>query len=183
LMLTLTLAPAVAEEPEVLVPAELQARIFVNALTFDRNLPARAHGRLLLAVLIQRKVRPSIEAGEEFLGAVARLPADIFPGLSVRAVRVDFTSADDLAGSLDATAPSVAYVTPLRAMGVEELSALTRRRQIRTVTGVANYVAKGLTLGVRLRGERPEILVNLAAARAEGADFNSQLLKLARVIE
>jgi hypothetical protein len=33
-----------------------------------------------------------------------------------------------------------------------------------------------------VRGQKPLILVNLTAARAEGADISSQLLSIARVI-
>ena len=40
----------------------------------------------------------------------------------------------------------------------------------------------GLAVGVGLRGKKPEILINLEAARAEGADFNAQLLRLARIV-
>jgi len=38
-------------------------------------------------------------------------------------------------------------------------------------------------VGVGLKGESPEIIINLPAAREEGSDFSSSLLKLARVIE
>jgi hypothetical protein len=51
-----------------------------------------------------------------------------------------------------------------------------------TLTGVAEYVRAGIAVGIGVRDDRPEILVNLAAARAAGADFSAQLLLLARVI-
>jgi hypothetical protein len=36
---------------------------------------------------------------------------------------------------------------------------------------------------VGIARERPQIIVNLGAARAEGSDFTSQLLRVSRVIE
>ena len=76
----------------------------------------------------------------------------------------------------------VLYVAPLRAVAIGEVVAISRARKITTLTGVPEFVEKGIALGIALRAERPLILVHLAAARAEGADFNSQLLKLARVL-
>jgi hypothetical protein len=52
-----------------------------------------------------------------------------------------------------------------------------------TLAGVPAYVAAGLALGVALRGERPHILINLAASRLEGADLAAELLKLATIVE
>ena len=44
------------------------------------------------------------------------------------------------------------------------------------------YVEGGLAIGVDMKGDRPEIVINLAASRAEGAELNAHLLKLARVV-
>jgi hypothetical protein len=44
-------------------------------------------------------------------------------------------------------------------------------------------VDEGIAIGLDLKAERPEIVVNLEGARAEGADFTAQLLKLARLVQ
>ena len=44
------------------------------------------------------------------------------------------------------------------------------------------YVEAGLSVGLDIERDRPQIVVNLEASRAEGADFGAQLLKLARVL-
>ena len=44
------------------------------------------------------------------------------------------------------------------------------------------YVEEGIAVGIGLRNMRPLILINLEAARAEGAAFSSQLLSLARIV-
>jgi hypothetical protein len=67
-------------------------------------------------------------------------------------------------------------------VAIEDIVAISRARKITTITGVPEFVKKGIALGLTLRAERPLVLVHLPAARAEGADFNSQLLKLARVL-
>jgi YfiR/HmsC-like len=73
-------------------------------------------------------------------------------------------------------------VSPLRAFAVEDVVLLARSSQITTLTGVPRYVETGCAIGLDLKGDRPHILINLAASRAEGADLNAQLLKLARLV-
>ncbi|MFL5494852.1 MAG: YfiR/HmsC family protein [Gemmatimonadales bacterium] len=75
----------------------------------------------------------------------------------------------------------VAYVTPLRAVPTSDVAAATREHQVVSVTGVVQYVEEGLAVAVDAKGERPQIVINLAASRAEGAAFAGQLLKLARL--
>jgi hypothetical protein len=48
---------------------------------------------------------------------------------------------------------------------------------------VPDYVGAGCAVGIGTEGEKPLIIINLPAAKAEGADFSSQLLQLAKVIE
>jgi hypothetical protein len=68
-------------------------------------------------------------------------------------------------------------------VNVEALFVALRLRRIRTVTAVNEYVIAGAAVGLDLRGDHAEIVVNLPAARAEGSDFSSQLLRLARIVE
>lgn len=48
---------------------------------------------------------------------------------------------------------------------------------------LATGPAAAQSVGIDLTGDRPDIVINLPAAKAEGADFDAQLLKLARVIQ
>jgi YfiR/HmsC-like len=183
LLVALVLAwPATAQEAEVLLPADLQARILLNVLTFDRNLAERAGEELVFAVLIQRRYIPSVEAGDGLLAALQSSSHEVMPGMRLRAVRLELDAGDRLDPALASLRPAVLYVPPLRALRIEDIVSSTRALKIRTVTGVADYVTRGLSVGLRLRDDRPEIVINLSAAIAEGADLNSQLLKLARVI-
>ncbi len=54
--------------------------------------------------------------------------------------------------------------------------------KILTLTGVPEYVEKGLSIGVWIKGERPALLINLAASKAEGADLDSQFFNLVTIV-
>ena len=43
-------------------------------------------------------------------------------------------------------------------------------------------VEAGLAIGVEVQGDKPRIVVNLPAAKAEGTSFGSELLRLADII-
>ena len=164
------------------MPAPLQAALFTKILTFDRNLKARAGKELKIGVLYQKRVRSSLEAQEEFVRAMCGDPGRRIDGLPLSCVAIEWTSAPDVQAAVVRKGIRVLYVTPLRAVAIEEIVAISRARRITTLTGMPGFVEKGIALGLALRAERPLILVHLAGARAEGADFDSQLLKLARVL-
>ena len=164
------------------MPAPMQASLFAKILTFDRNLKARAGKELKIGVLYQTRVRSSLEAHEEFLRAMCGDPDRRIDGLTLKCVAIEWTSAPEVEATLVRKGIRVLYVAPLRAVATEEIVAISRGHKITTLTGVPEYVEKGIAIGLALRAERPLILVHLAAARVEGADLNSQLLKLARVL-
>ena len=83
---------------------------------------------------------------------------------------------------LTETNANIVYVAPLRAVDVGDIGRITRQRDIRSVTGIPGYVDLGIAVGIGLRNRRPLIIINLEAARAEGAAFSSQLLSLARIV-
>lgn len=180
--LALLLGVPAARAQEMVVPTQLQASLFAKILTFDRNLKARAGKELRIGVLYQKKVRSSLEAQEEFVQAMCGDPGRRIDGLALTCVAIEWTSAPEVEAALVREDIRVLYVAPLRAVAIEEIVAISRARKITTLTGVPEFVEKGIALGIALRAERPLILVHLVAARAEGADFNSQLLKLARVL-
>ncbi len=151
-------------------------------MTFDRSFASRAPRELVIGILYQRKVRSSLEVKDDFLKALERIPGRQVAGVRFRSVAIDWDGSKDIAAVLSQERPHVLYVAPLRTVSIEEVAAAARAQGIHTWTGIPEYVERGLAVGIGLRGERPLILVNLTAARAEGADISSQLLSIARVI-
>jgi hypothetical protein len=153
------------------VPAAVQIAIFEKVWTLDRAFPPRTP--IIMLVVFQRRNRDSFLVKEELVAAARRMP-----GLVVRVIDLEETL---LVPAL-LVGVDVVYLTPLRSVSISELLTVTRAAHIRSVTGVAGYVPLGVSVGVTLQHERPSIVINLPASRAEGSDFSSQLLKLARVI-
>lgn len=170
-------------QDDVVVPASVQAALFAKIATFDRTLPAAAKKTLVIGVLYQRRVRASLEFKDDLVRALAAVPGQRIANMAFHVTAIDWDGIEDIGALLDREAVQILYVTPLRAVSIEQIAAAAKSRGVRTWTAVPDYVERGLGIGIGLRGDRPLILVNLPQAQAEGCDLSSQLLRLARVIQ
>ena len=166
-------APCLAQDMPV--PVDVQVPLLAKILSFDEA-RAPTSGPLVLAVVYQSRNRISAGTAADVMARLAELEG-------FRVVAVDLDETPDLAAELQRDGAQALYVAPLRAVAPERLALVSRERQVVTLTGVPGYVAEGLAVGIELSGERPHLVINLAAARAEGARFSAQLLKLARLVE
>jgi hypothetical protein len=166
------LSPGAAQE--VAVPVEVQVPLLLKILTFNRSLTDAADP-LVVGIVFQHRNRASAAIGEEVRGLLMAAPRPI------RVVVIDLDETRDLRGTLLRESVRVVYVAPLQAVSVSTLTEATRGERVVSVTGVPRYVEQGLAVGIDLSDSRPRIVINLAASRAEGADFSAELLKLARL--
>ncbi|MEA2723711.1 MAG: hypothetical protein QOH59_1482 [Gemmatimonadales bacterium] len=165
-------------------PAEIQIPLLYKILTFDRHLGERAPGDdIVIAVVFQSGYRASVVARDQVVEAIEQMGTSTISGHPVHWVTVELDDAESLRLSLTRVRVDVIYVTPLRGIELGPIMAAARAGGLTTFTGVPRYVERGLALGVGIARDRPQILVNLVAARAEGSDFNSQLLRVSKVVE
>ena len=154
------------------VPAAVQLAVFAKVWTLDRTFPDPDH--VTMAVLYQSGNPASDAVRDEIATAKASIAG-------LRCVFVDLDRREPVASRIP-TGVSVLYIAPLRGYNLGALTRLARNRGIRTVTGVREYVDAGVAVGLAVRNDRPLILINLAASRAEGSEYSSQLLRLARIV-
>lgn len=167
---------------EIQIPLDLQVSLLGRILTFDRSLDAVAGAELDLGIVYQKRFRVSVDAHEEIQAALAAIPDGQLAGKPLRVVEIEAGGEPALRAALDGERLDVLVVAPLRGLSIEDVVVLARRYRLRTYSTVPEYVEQGLALGVELHGNRPRILVNLTQAQAEGADLDSRLLQLARIV-
>ena len=164
------------------VPVELQMDYLLKIFTFDRSLENRAKDRLKIGILYQGPVECSLRAKDEMVEAICRRRPEELMGLAVTLVPIDLYRVSlDLAAAQDTF--DVFYVTPLAAGNLDTIGRVSREHGILTVTGVPEYSSRGIAVAIGGSGGSPKILINLGTLREEGADFSSQLLKLARIVD
>lgn len=157
-----------------------QALLLLRALAYDRQLKARA-GTAVSILLVEGQ---DADAACRELGHELEVLARTFTvvGLPVR-VRMEIVSdASALDARLTAESVSVLFVCDGSRLEAAAVTSVARRLQVRTATSTSSRVYAGIGLGIVTRGTRLSVLVNLPAARAEGADFDASLLAVADVL-
>lgn len=167
---------------DLAVPVRIHFPILQKAILFDRSLDA-GHGKTLrVGILYQSRFYQSREVRD----SIAALFEERAPGhggtFLLELCYLDVADESELDMALQSANPKLLYVCPLRGFSIKTVSMKARNRSIHTITGVPEYISRGLAVGVGLLGERPQILVNDEATKGEGSEFSSQFLKLVRIV-
>jgi hypothetical protein len=161
------------------VPIATQLTLFQKILTFENGLQDRVAHDLNVGILYQDRFRASRQAKDDLVRILVNPPPTKVRGATIRPIEIDLADPDALR---KIATVHVLYVAPLRAQSLAEVAQACRSNGVVSITGVADYVASGLSVGLGLRDNKPEILINKQAAEAEGAEFSAQLLRLARLV-
>ena len=164
------------------LPAGEQLNVLLKALTFDRNLKERRGERLTIGIVYQDSFKKSMQVKDEMIEAFKTIPIKEIFGYSLHVVPIDLRliSLEEAVTTQDV---GILYITPLNSYDIQKISELSRRKGVITLSGVPQYSEQGIAVTVGKKGETPQIIINLDAARAEGADFSSQLLKMAKIVD
>ena len=168
---------------EIEVPANVQFALLQKILAFDRNLKERAGDEIVIGILYQSNFRSSLNFKDELATVIKKSEIDQLLNLPIRYVAIELEAKTNLGELAAKHNLDIFYVAPVRAVDMKTITTVSRGRKILTFTGVPAYVEAGITVGIGTKGDTPRIIINLPAAKAEGVEFNAQLLKLAKVIE
>lgn len=168
---------------EIAVPVNVQFPLFLKILTFDRNLKERVGDEIVIAIFYQGKFKRSLNVRDQLVKVTDESPIKEIEDIPIRYVSIDISEKTDLAKALSKNKVDILYITPLRALRIKTITNVSRAKKIMTLASVPDYVESGLSVGIGIKGEKPLIIINLPAAKAEGVNFDSELLKLAKVVK
>jgi len=168
---------------DIAVPIDVQFPIFFKIFSYDKNLTQKVKDHFDLLIVYQRKFRTSLNIKNSAQSVLEGKSFKYFNSSPVIIKSISIESASELDEYLAKNHIDCIYIAPLRAIHISEITSITRKRKILSTTGVVEYVEQGVSVGLAIKSEKPQILINLPASKAEGADFSSQLLKLAKIIE
>lgn len=181
LLLSFLLPVRPAPAQEMALPVDVQWPLFDRILAYDRGMEARIGEELVVGILYQSLNRASLNSRDEVMQAAQDVETRLLDGSRIRLVAIEATSSVELEAVLQAEAIDLLYITPLRSYDLKQLGTLCRKHGIATMTGVRSFVEEGVGIGLGLRGERPEIVVNLKACKEQGIELSSEILKLATI--
>jgi hypothetical protein len=159
-----------------------QAVFLLRILAYDRNLKNRAGDTVTILVVYRDGDDGSTATKNELLAGLDKLSDAKVSDLPYRVIATPFTSPADLEGAINNNHAAAVYLCPGLDGSVNAISDLARAHSTLTFTGVEAQVRSRLSIGLVARSGKPAILVNLASSRAEGADLDPALLRLAEVL-
>jgi len=165
------------------LPHSLRASLLVRILAYDRRMGVRPPP-LTIAVLYREGHEGSETLGQEFTRALESASRDkSVLGRPVRIVRVGFRDASQLREDLSRARVVALYACEGLEADTTSIARVTRQLSILSFAGSRTELEQGLAIGIGRQGDSPIILIQLAAARAEGADLDAGLLSLAQFVE
>lgn len=171
--------PARAED----LPPRNQALLLLRVLVYDRNLKGRAGDVVRVAVAYRAGDAASEAERDALLAAYQEVAREVVAqGLPVKVEALPWRDAADFAGRLSERRFSAVHAGRGLQPVAEDLSRATRKARSLTFAPAREMVAAGLVVALVFRGERAGLVVNLGAARAEGAELDPALLQLAEVL-
>jgi hypothetical protein len=149
-----------------------QGSLLLKVVSSDDELRRRRDG-LRLGIVFLSSVAESISVKDEL---AASLPSTKVAGRALSAIPIPMTSADDLERAIRRDSINILYVTPGLDNVLNDVLSVSRRNGVLTVTGVPEYVDRGVTVG--FVGERRflQVAVNLKSARNESRRFDTSFL-------
>ena len=165
-------------------PASVQVPIILKVLTYDRQFEARARGAVTIGIIHDPTDPASAQAMSEVSDTLYEARDKTVKRLPIRYFQIEYTGSEDLARFSEEKAISVYYLAPgLSPEALEGVLEVSHARGITTITGVPDYVERGVSVGIGERRNRPQILINLPASRSEGSEFDASLLRIATVLK
>jgi len=180
LFIALLALPATAEE--MALSAENQLPLLLKVLTYDRNLEQKAGKELAIGIVHDPSDRDSAKATDEIATTLYKYGGKTVKKLPIKYFTIEYTSPPDLEKIVKSKGISVLYVAPGVAKNLPAIVKVSQANHLTSVTGVPDYVRKGVAVGIGVVQDRPQILINLASSKSEGSEFDASLLRIATVL-
>jgi hypothetical protein len=161
-----------------------RALVMLRVLAYDNHLRDRVGDEVRIVIVYPAGDRGAAESAR-WTAAFANARKLKVDGRPVVVTVHRFESAKLLGRALQdqRTAALVTCEGLTKAIAIADLTALTRAYKALSFSTREAEVVNGIAIGVVPGAERDELVVNVAAATAEGVKFDAGLLQLARTVE
>jgi len=179
------LALLAARAPSLLaqgLPASAQVPLILKVLTYDRQFEAKASPEVKIGIVYSPADADSSKATDAITGILNKFSGKTVKKLPIKYWTIEYVSPVRLEAVVEERGINVIYVSPGNDKNLEAIVRLSQAKKITTTTGVPDYVRKGIAVGIGSRRGKPQILINLEAAKSEGSEFDASLLRIATVV-
>jgi hypothetical protein len=174
-------ASVASAEPDF--PPPLLSLLVLRALAHDHALAERIGPRANVAVLFNSDRPTSAACGATMFAALGKAAAKYsLSGAPVVVHSLPLADIETLATAVTSANLAVLFVCGgLEPLEMTRILAVAHQHKVRTITADSTILASGVGIGLVMRNDKPKIVVNLAASRAEGANLSADFLMIADV--
>ena len=166
------------------IPVDLQAKLFLTALTYDKNLEKHDSTQLDIAILYFPWSAKSKEAALSFSKTLEMFKDKKISGRSFTVFLLTYNGDFGLKEKLADRHVDVLFIAGGEEPMVRETTKITQTEKILSCSNKAAYVTTcGVTMAVGLKDNKPKIYLNLTSAKREGADFSAKFLRVAEIVD
>ena len=166
------------------VPVDLQAKLILTALTYDKNLETRANGQLNIGILYFPESSQSKKEANLFAKTLEGFKDKKISGRSFIGTLLTYANNGGLRKKIIDNNIDVLYIVHGKKELIDKVLKVTRAEKILSCTCKAELVSTcGVTMAVGLKDNKPKIYLNLSSAKSEGADFSAKFLRVAEIVE
>ncbi len=167
---------------ESYLDVEYQVPLVLKLLTYESRLMELQRQTIVMGIIYRPKDDQSRKSFEQFQAEMGHFENRTVRNRRLVVEPLPIAVADSAGPVMRRARVDVVYVTPGFDTDLASIFKATRQERILSVTGVPDYVEKGLAVAVVRRGGQAGITLNLEASREEGRDWNASLLKLCRLV-
>jgi hypothetical protein len=178
LIVGITKHSAAEETP---VPVSRQADLLVRVAAYDRNLPARAAGKVKVLIIRNDDDPDSRGVGAAMESAVRRF--DTIGGLPSEVTGIAYPGGPQLAAMCRQGNISIVYLTPGLDAVLSELIQALDGVDVLTVSAIPRFVARGVVFGFDLVSGKPTLMINLSQAKRQNVAIDPNAVRLMQVIK
>jgi hypothetical protein len=165
------------------VPLNLQAKLLLTALTYDKNMEKRANGKLDIGILYFPWIEQSKEEALKFSKTLKTFQDKKIGGRTFHVFLFTYEGDAGLKEKIDENHIDVLFITGGKKDMVKEIVRVTQSKQVLSATSKADHVNScGVSLAVGLKENKPKIYLNLSSAKTEGSDFGAKFLRIAEIV-
>ena len=161
----------------------LHLKVLLSALTYERTLQRSAGDVLRIGVLFDPGNADSLLDSGAVITALEHQAGEMtFRDRALIVSGIPLTDSVRLRKAVQKGVDVIYLVEGIDSKDLARVLAITRDLKIISITGVETYVRQGVSLGAVVREGHPHVIIHYDAAKAEGAEFSSQLLQLSEIV-
>lgn len=167
---------------KVKVPFDVQFRVIPKILSLNKNLKLQPNETFNSTIIYSETQRNSKNIYDEFKKLTSNNKILLNKNETMY-FSLEINELERLRSHIRENKIQMLYLTPVRGIDISEITKICREESVITITAVEEYIINKVAVVLTLEENKVQILINQKAAKEEGANFSSRLLKIAKIIE